>query len=81
LSLERVKGLKQAEVSRERDLATATYDDIQTNEQQLREALNATGFKAEPSCSSKASQSGPANSNDLRLASAQNCAMRKPSVR
>lgn len=47
-SLEKTKGVKQAQVSSEKGLATVTYDDAQVNEQQLREAINKTGFKAEP---------------------------------
>lgn len=47
-SLEKTKGVKRAEVSSERGLATVTYDDAQVNEQQLRNAINKTGFKAEP---------------------------------
>lgn len=47
-SLEKTKGVKHAEVSSEKGLATVTYDDAQANEQQLREAINKTGFKAEP---------------------------------
>lgn len=47
-SLEKTKGVKRAEVSSDKGLATVTYDDAQVNEQQLREAINKTGFKAEP---------------------------------
>lgn len=47
-SLEKTKGVKHAEVSSDKGLATVTYDDAQVNEQQLREAINKTGFKAEP---------------------------------
>ena len=47
-SLEKTKGVKHAEVSSEKGLATVTYDDAQANEQQLRDAINKTGFKAEP---------------------------------
>ena len=46
-SLEKTKGVKHAEVSSEKGLATVTYDDAQVNEQQLRDAVNKTGFKAE----------------------------------
>jgi copper chaperone CopZ len=46
-SLERVKGVKHAEVSSQKGLATVTYEDNQANEQQLREAIDKTGFKAE----------------------------------
>lgn len=47
-ALTRVKGVKSADVSSDKGLATVVYDDEQTNEQQLREAINRTGFKAEP---------------------------------
>ena len=47
-SLEKTKGVKSADVSVERGLATVVYDDSQVNEQQLREAIYKTGFKAEP---------------------------------
>ena len=47
-SLEKVKGVKRAEVSSEKGLATVTYEDTQATAQQLREAINKTGFKAEP---------------------------------
>ena len=47
-ALTRVKGVKSADVSHEKGLATVVYDDEQTNEQQPREAINKTGFKAEP---------------------------------
>ena len=47
-SLEKVKGVKRAEVSSDKGTATVVYDDAQTNEQQLREAIDKTGFKAEP---------------------------------
>ena len=46
-ALTRIKGVKSADVSYEKGLATVVYDDQQTNEQQLREAINKTGFKAE----------------------------------
>lgn len=47
-TLERQKGVKQAEVSFEKGLATIVYDDAQTSAKELREAINKTGFKAEP---------------------------------
>jgi mercuric transport protein len=47
-SLEKVKGVKRADVSSDKGLATVVYDDSQANEQQLRQAINNTGFKAEP---------------------------------
>jgi copper chaperone CopZ len=34
-------------VSVEKGLATVVYDDSQVNDQQLRDAINKTGFKAE----------------------------------
>jgi len=47
-TLERQKGVRKAEVSYEKGLATIVYDDAQTDEKQIREAINKTGFKAEP---------------------------------
>jgi len=47
-ALSKVKGVKSAEVSHEKGLATVVYEDTQTNQQRLREAINKTGFKAEP---------------------------------
>jgi copper chaperone CopZ len=47
-ALTRVKGVKSADVSPEKGLATVVYDDQQTSKQQLRAAINTTGFKAEP---------------------------------
>jgi copper chaperone CopZ len=47
-ALTKVKGVKSAEVSVEKGLATVTYEDTQVNEQQLRAAIDKTGFKAEP---------------------------------
>jgi mercuric ion binding protein len=46
-ALTRVKGVKIADVSYEKGLATVVYDDQQTTERQLRQAINKTGFKAE----------------------------------
>jgi len=46
-SLEKTKGVKHAEVTSEKGVATVTYDDSQVNDQQLRDAINKTGFKAE----------------------------------
>lgn len=46
-SLEKTKGVKHVEVSTEKGLATIVYDDSQVTEQQLRDAINKTGFKAE----------------------------------
>ena len=47
-ALSRTKGVKSAEVSLENEIATIVYDDQQVNPQQLREAVNKSGFKAEP---------------------------------
>ena len=47
-ALTNTKGVKSAEVSLEKELATVVYDNEQVKEQQLREAINKTGFKAEP---------------------------------
>ena len=47
-SLQKTKGVKRAEVTSESGVATVTYDDVQANEQQLRAAIDKTGFKAEP---------------------------------
>ena len=47
-ALSKTKGVKSAEVSHEKGLATVVYDDSQTNEQQLRDTISKTGFKAEP---------------------------------
>src|SRR5205085_9946802 len=38
-ALSKVKGVKSADVSSDKGLATIVYDDEQTNEQQLREAI------------------------------------------
>ncbi len=47
-ALTKVEGVKSTEVSHKKGLAVVLYDDTKTNEQQLREAINKTGFKAEP---------------------------------
>lgn len=47
-ALTQTKGVKSAEVSLEKNSATVVYDDTQVNEEQLREAINKTGFKAAP---------------------------------
>lgn len=52
-ALTKVKGVKSAEVSYEKSVAIIVYDDEKTNEQQLREAINKTGFKAEGSPEAK----------------------------
>jgi mercuric transport protein len=46
-ALKKTRGVKKAEVSLEKQLATVVYDDSQVNENQLHEAINKTGFKAE----------------------------------
>jgi copper chaperone CopZ len=46
--LAKTKGVKSADVSAEKGLATVIYDDGQVSEQQLREAIEKTGFKTEP---------------------------------
>ena len=46
--LEKTKGIKSADVSAEKGLATVIYDDSQVNERQLRDAIEKTGFRAEP---------------------------------
>ena len=48
-ALTRTKGVKSADISAEKGLATVVYDDSQVSEQQLLDAINKTGFKAEPS--------------------------------
>ncbi len=42
------KGVKSADVSVEKGLATVVYDSDQVKEQQLRDAIKKTGFQAEP---------------------------------
>jgi copper chaperone CopZ len=46
-ALQHTKGVKSADVSVAKGLATVVYDDSQVNDQQLRDAINKTGFKAE----------------------------------
>ncbi len=48
-ALTSIRGVKRAHVSLEKGLATALYDDTQVNEEQLRAAINKTGFQALPS--------------------------------
>jgi copper chaperone CopZ len=43
------KGVKTADVSLEKGLANVVYEDTQVTEKQLREAINKSGFAAEPS--------------------------------
>ncbi len=47
-ALTQTKGVKSAEVSLEKAQATVVYEDTQVNEQQLRDAINKTGFEAQP---------------------------------
>ncbi len=46
-ALNRTKGVKSADVNAEKGLATVVYEDSQVTEQQLLDAINNTGFKAE----------------------------------
>ncbi|MEW5976390.1 MAG: heavy metal-associated domain-containing protein [Acidobacteriota bacterium] len=52
-ALTQTKGVKSADVSLDKAQATVVYDDAQVNEQQLRDAINKTGFKAEPNKASR----------------------------
>lgn len=45
-SLEKIEGVKSAEVSLAKSVAVVTYDDAKTNETALKSAVNSTGFKA-----------------------------------
>lgn len=47
-ALTKTKGVKSAEVSVEKALAAVVYDDAQVTESELRQAIDKTGFKAEP---------------------------------
>jgi len=47
-TLTRTKGVKSADVSTAKGMATVVYDDSQVSEQQLLDAINRVGFKAEP---------------------------------
>ena len=47
-ALTSIKGVKSADVSVEKELATVVYDPEKVKEQQLREAISKTGFKVEP---------------------------------
>jgi copper chaperone CopZ len=42
------KGVKSADVSLEKNSATVIYEDTQVTEDQLRQAINKTGFQALP---------------------------------
>ena len=46
-ALQHTKVVRSADVSVEKGLATVVYDDSRVNDQQLRDAINRTGFKAE----------------------------------
>ena len=46
-TLQHTKGVKSADVSVGKGLATVVYDNSQVNDQQLRDAINKTGFRAE----------------------------------
>lgn len=45
-ALQKVEGVKSAEVSLEKRNAIVTYDDSKTDEKTLKQAVNAAGFKA-----------------------------------
>ncbi len=45
-TLEKVDGVKSADVSLESNSAVVLYDDSKTEEGKLKEAVNSTGFKA-----------------------------------
>ena len=47
-SVEKVEGVKRADASSDKGLALVLYDDANANEQQIRDAINKTGFKAQP---------------------------------
>lgn len=47
-ALTSLEGVKKADVSVEQNKATVVYEDSQVTEKRLREAINKTGFKAEP---------------------------------
>ena len=47
-ALTSTKGVKSADVSLDKAAATVVYDDAQVNEDQLRVAINKTGFEALP---------------------------------
>ena len=52
-ALTKTAGVKTADVSVDKGLATVVYDDARVNEQQLRDAINKSGFKAEPATEPK----------------------------
>lgn len=47
-ALTKTKGVKRADVNLDKNLATVVYDEAQVTEAQIREAIDKTGFKAEP---------------------------------
>jgi mercuric ion binding protein len=47
-SVEKVEGVKRADASSDKGLALVLYDDANATEQQIRDAINKTGFKARP---------------------------------
>ena len=51
--LTKTKGVKSVDVSVEKALAAVVYDDAQVTESQLRQAIDKTGFKAEPPAKEK----------------------------
>lgn len=46
-ALQHKRGVRSVDVSVEKGLATVVYDDSQVNDQQLRDAISKTGFKAD----------------------------------
>ena len=52
-ALTKTKGVKSADVSVDKALAAVVYDDAQVTETELRQAINKTGFKAEPPAKEK----------------------------
>lgn len=47
-ALMKVKGVKSADVKLDKALVAVIYDDAQVSERELRQAIDKTGFKAEP---------------------------------
>lgn len=47
-ALTSVDGVKKVDVSLDQNRATVVYEDSQATEKQLRDAINKSGFKAEP---------------------------------
>ena len=47
-ALTSVEGVKKVDVSLEQNRATVVYEESQVTEKQLRDAINKSGFKAEP---------------------------------